>query len=391
VTAQYSEQNWPQNWRSWLQNLTPEQIQKLTASLTARQQYQLLYDWQIWARKKQLPPEGDWHVWLLLAGRGFGKTRAGAEWIRMRAMQDGQARIGLVGETWDDVRAVMVEGTSGILAVSPSEQRPSWLPSRRRLEWPSGAVAHLYAADRPDQLRGPEFDTVWADELAKWRYPLAWDNLLLAARRGHRPQIVATTTPRPRKWLKQLSEQQGCVLVTGRTVENQAFLAAGFADRVRGQLASASLARQELDGVLTLEPEDALWHYQQLDSLIEPAPPLSEFSQIVVGVDPAIGGADETGIIVAGRHKDNLIWVLADASTAEPPHLWAMKVARQAEKYRASAIIAEINQGGRLVSHLLEKTQTRRAVPVRGARALASKTGRAGWPPCRRYCRITGW
>ena len=165
--------------------------------------------------------------------------------------------------------------------------------------------------------------------------------------------------------------------MTGRTAENHAFLTAGFADRVRDQLASASLARQELDGVLMLEPEDALWQYAQLYAVVEPAPSLAEFSQIVVGVDPAIGGADETGIIVAGRHKDNLIWVLDDASTAEPPHLWAMRVARQAEKYRASAIIAEVNQGGKLVSHLLEKTQRGRAVPVRGARAIASKIGRA--------------
>jgi len=357
--------------------LTPDQISKLISRLSASEREYLFYDWQIWARTKQLPPEGDWHIWLLLAGRGFGKTRAGAEWVRSRAMADGDARIGLVGETWDDVRSVMVEGTSGILAVSPADQLPRWLPSRRRLEWPSGAVGHLYAADRPDQLRGPEFDTVWADELAKWRYPLAWDNLLLAARRGKNPKILATTTPRPRKWLKQLSEQPDCVLVTGRTAENQACLAPGFADRVRRQLASDSLARQELDGVLTLAPEDSLWQYQQLDSLIAPPPPLSEFGQIVVGVDPALGGTDETCIIVAGRHQDNLIWVLEDASTASPPHLWIAEVVRQAEKYRAQAIIAEVNQGGALISHLLEKTQTRRPVPVRAARAIASKTGRA--------------
>ena len=374
------------NWHSFLSGLNTRQRKGLIKQLTKLECEALFYDWQFWARDKQLPPEGEWRVWLLLAGRGFGKTRAGAEWIRWR-VETGQAHhIGLVGNTFDDVRSVMIEGPSGILAVSSPQSRPEWLSSRRLLRWPSGAKAYVFAAESPEQLRGPEFDTVWADEIAKWRYRAAWDNLMLGLRRGSCPQVMASTTPRARQWLKDLSEQPDCVLVTGRTAENEAHLSPDFAQTVRSQLAHDRLARQELDGILMTEPEDGLWRFDQLEAVTAQPPPRNEFTQIVIGVDPAIGGGDETGIIVAGRHKDGQIWVLADATTTSLPHQWIKVIYRQAEKFRADAIIAEVNQGGALIRHLMEKDRTGRRIAVRAARAVGSKSARA-YPVAAAYSR----
>ena len=177
------------SWRNSLGLLNPQLQSEFLSKLTAQEQGLLLYDWSFWAREKQLPPDGHWRVWLLLAGRGFGKTRAGAEWIRWRVQTAQAQHIGLVGNTFDDVRSVMVEGPSGILNISPKENRPTWFPSRRLICWPCGAKAHVFAAESSEQLRGPEFDTVWADEIAKWRYRSAWDNLMLGLRRGNNPQL----------------------------------------------------------------------------------------------------------------------------------------------------------------------------------------------------------
>ena len=294
----------------------------------------------------------------------------------------GARYVGLVGETFDDVRSVMIEGPSGILATHPRQDRPRWLPSRRLIEWENGAQARIFAADSPDQLRGPEFEYVWADEIGKWRYEEAWQNLMLALRIGAHPQVLATTTPRPKKWLKNLMEADGCVCVTGRTAENRAHLSAGFEAHLRRQLGSPHLVSQELDGQFILEPEGGMWRYDRLSQLVEPPPRRAEFRQLVIGIDPAVGGDDETGIIVAGRHKDGLIWVLQDASCADEPHIWAKSVLRLAEKWRADALIAEVNQGGNLVQHLLERQinssgQPGRRPPVRAARAMSSKSNRA--------------
>ena len=185
-------------------------------------------EWLLWARDKQLPPPGDWRIWLLLAGRGFGKTRAGAEWIGLLARRHSHLQIGLVGATFDDVRHVMVEGASGILNCAPFWCQPRWLPSQHKLIWPNGSVARCFAAESPRQLRGPEFHFGWADELAKWRYQEAWDNLMMALRLGTKPQLLATTTPRPLGWLTALAKSPDTALVTGRTIENQSNLSSGF-------------------------------------------------------------------------------------------------------------------------------------------------------------------
>lgn len=185
--------------------MSPAQIDRFLAGLWPGEAEELVHTWRLWARRSQLPPPGDWRVWLLMAGRDFGKTRAGAEWIRDMAQNGAAQSIALVGDTEEDVRQVMVEGPSGILAVSPQRCRPQWHRSLRRLEWPSGAVARCFSASDPEQLRGPEFDLAWADEIGKWQYEAAWDNLMLALRAGDRPRCLATTTPRPRAWLRDLA------------------------------------------------------------------------------------------------------------------------------------------------------------------------------------------
>ena len=189
--------SWRPAWRVYLARMTATARRDFIGGLTAAQIEWLLYDRRLWARDKQLPPPGDWRVWLLMAGRGFGKTRTGAEWIGLLVAAGAARHVGLVGDTFYDVRHVMVEGPAGILGCAPRWRRPDWYPSQRQLVWPSDMVARCYSADDPEQLRGPEFDHVWADEIAKWRYVAAWDNLMLALRAGRWPRALATTTPRP--------------------------------------------------------------------------------------------------------------------------------------------------------------------------------------------------
>jgi len=217
-------------------------------------------DWSLDRRIAQQPPEGDWRVWLLMAGRGFGKTRAGAEWVRGLAESDGALRIALIGAGLAEARAVMVEGPSGLLAIAPRGARPDWEPSLRRLRWPNGAVAHLYSAAEPESLRGPEHHAAWGDEVAKWPHGLAaWDNLMLGLRCGDRPRAVATTTPRPVPLLRALLAQGDVIVTRGATEENARHLPRAWLVAMRDSYGGTRLGRQELDGELIEEAEDALW------------------------------------------------------------------------------------------------------------------------------------
>ena len=358
---------------------------KLIESLSIEEIQYLLTDWSLWARKKQLPPEGgDWRVWLLIAGRGFGKTRAGAEWIRMLAENQLVRRIALVGETWHDVRSVMVEGASGLLSIAHPQKVPHWLPSRRMLVWNNGVRAFCYAADAPDQLRGPEWEAAWADEIAKWRYPLAFDNLLLGLRQGRNPRLVATTTPRPKTWLRDLAAAPDTILVQGTTHENAAHLAPQFLASIQMRLGSGDLARQELGGELLAQYKGALWQRDALASLVCTPPKRGELVRCLIGVDPSVGGQDETGIIVAGKTADGVIWVLEDASCAGTPDQWIRRLRRIAEKWRADAVVAEVNQGGQLIEQLLRQSGVR--LPIRRARAMRGKAERAA-PIAAAYAR----
>ena len=214
-------------------------------------------EWPLWARPEQLVPGLPWRVWLLMAGRGFGKTRAGAEWVRMQARAGCSGQIALVGETEDDARAVMIEGPSGILAVSPPQERPHWLPSRRLLVWPNGVVGRSYSASDPEQLRGPEHQLTWCDEVAKWPLEDTWHNLMLGLRVGVEPRVVATTTPRPKQWLVALSREDRVITTTGSTSENRANLAPEFLDAIEKRYRNSTLGSPDHSGEPVLEGQSA--------------------------------------------------------------------------------------------------------------------------------------
>src|SRR6516165_2657641 len=264
------------------------------------------YDWRYRARPEQLPPAGSWRVWLLVAGRGFGKTRCGAEWVRAE-VKAGRRRIALVGPTAADARNVMVEGSSGILAISPVPERPLYEPSKRRLTWPNGAIATTYSADEPERLRGPQHDAAWCDELGAWRYPEAWDMLMFGMRLGADPRTVVTTTPRPAKLIRDLVRDPICAVTRGSSHENRANLAPAFFDQIIRKYEGTRLGRQELQAELLEDTPGALWSHGLIEaSRLRSAP---EMTRVVVAIDPAVTsgeGADETGIVVAGKDQNRL-------------------------------------------------------------------------------------
>lgn len=335
----------------------------------------LLHDWPLWARKKQLPPATKWHVWLLMAGRGFGKTRAGAEWVRSLAMSGKCGLIALVGHTSDDVRHVMVEGASGILQVSPPEERPTWFPSRRLLVWPNGARARCYSSEDPNQLRGPEHEKAWCDEIAKWRYQQSWENLMLGLRIGSSPQVLATTTPRPLKWLNTLSKAPGVEVVQGISNENKNNLAPGFIDMMAKHFNDPALLAQELEGRLMTELPNALWDRSMIEHCRVEMPSRDILTTVVIGVDPAVEGCDETGIVVAGKTEDGMIWILDDQTIHSRPKQWVDRIIAVWKRWKANSVVVEINQGGDVITDLLRSQQIN--LPIRKVRARQGKLVRA--------------
>jgi phage terminase large subunit-like protein len=336
----------------------------------------LLYDWRFWARPSQLPPEGEWRVWLLLAGRGFGKTRTGAELIRARAMARVARRLAFVAPTAGDARDVMVEGASGILAISPPWERPRYEPSKRRLTWPNGAVATLFSADEPERLRGPQHDAAWCDELASWRYPEAWDMLMFGLRLGRDPRVVVTTTPRPTTLLRQLIVDPKVMVTRGTTYENRANLAAAFFGQIIGKYQGTRLGRQELDAELLEDVPGALWNRGMIEAVRASSAP--ELIRVVVAIDPAASsteGADETGIVVAGKDERGRGWVLADASGRYQPAEWAKAAVAAYRAHRADRIVAEVNNGGEMVEATLRMIEPNAAFSA--VRASRGKVTRA--------------
>jgi phage terminase large subunit-like protein len=337
--------------------------------------------WGIWSRPSQQAPDGDWRVWLLMAGRGFGKTRAGAEWVLDLAGEAAAAgkpppRIALVGSTADEARAVMVEGSSGILACADERERPEWEPSLGRLTFPSGARAAVFSGANPEALRGPEHDFAWCDELAKWAHvDSTWDNLMFGLRLGDLPRALVTTTPRPVPLLKRLQGRGDVKLTRGRTQENGA-LADSFVDYVAGLYGGTRLGRQELDGELIDDVEGSLWPRDLIERCRAPAP-VPEMRRIVVGVDPPAGvGADACGIAVCGLGGDGMGYVLADSSVAGArPEGWARAAVAAAQAWGADRVVAEGNQGGAMVESLLRSVEAH--LPVRIVHASHGKSARA--------------
>ncbi len=357
----------------------------MLAAMDQRQHRALRHHWRLWAHAGQLPPEGDWLGWLILAGRGFGKTRAGAEWVRQIAESDPQARIALVGASLGEARGVMVEGESGLLALAPRGQRPRFEPSKRQLRWPSGAQATLYSAGEPESLRGPQHSHAWCDEVAKWdnaKAECAWDNLLLGLRLGDRPQAVATTTPRAVPLLRRLLDHPHIAVTRGRTFDNKANLPPRFIAAVRREYGRSALGRQELDGELIADIEGALWTRALLEACRSAAASgtgqgAGGWSRVVVGVDPpASAQGDACGIVVCALGEDGSAHVLADASVEKAsPERWARAVSRAAQAWQADRVVAEANQGGAMVESVLRAADL--SLPVRLVHASRGKVARA--------------
>ncbi|MET3854006.1 terminase family protein [Rhizobium sp. OAE497] len=337
-----------------------------------------LRDWALAGRLEQMAPVGDWRTWLLLGGRGSGKTRAGAEWVHglASAGQRSDLRIALVAETLGDAREVMIDGISGICRIA-RRNRPDFEISRRRLVWPNGAVAQVFSSEDPESLRGPQFHLAWCDELAKWKHGQeTWDMLQFSLRLGAAPRQLVTTTPRPVPLLKALIADEGTRLTRISTLANRANLAPGFIDVLAARYGRTRLGRQELDGELIEDREDGLWKRGQIEALVTRV--TGALRRIVVAVDPpaAAGAQSCCGIVVAGIEVSGRAVVLADCSVEGlSPAGWAGAVVRAYQRFGADRVIAEINQGGDMVSAMLKSTDA--TLPVSSVRATRGKFLRA--------------
>ncbi|MEM8749406.1 MAG: terminase family protein [Pseudomonadota bacterium] len=331
-----------------------------------------------------MPGADDWTTWLIMGGRGSGKTRAGAEWIRAMAKGDlaftnkPAGRIALVGETYLDAREVMVEGESGLLNIHSKGERPTWLSSRRRLEWPNGVVGHVFSSEDPEALRGPQFDCAWCDELAKWNNAdETWNMLQFGLRLGDFPRQVVTTTPRPIALLKSLMADDRTRLTKMSTADNRSNLAPGFLDRVVKTYEGTQLGRQELDGDLIEDRVDALWDRAALDRFRVSAAP--QLTRVVVAVDPPVTGkstSDACGIVAAGRDPHGRGFVLADKSVhAVSPQRWARQTVRLFERLDADCVVIETNQGGDMAESVLRHEHPN--LPIRQVKATRGKWLRA--------------
>jgi phage terminase large subunit-like protein len=340
------------------------------------------------AHPHQLPPAAaatgaPWTTWLVLGGRGAGKTRLGAEWVRAQVEATPPyaahrcRRIALVGETAHDVREVMIEGPAGLLRTAPRAARPTWWPSRRLLEWPNGAVAEAYSAEDPDSLRGPQFDAAWCDELAKWRNAQAtFDMLQFGLRLGPWPRQLITTTPRPSALIKRLVADPRTAVTRAGTQANAAYLSPAFLAEVLARYAGTRLGRQEIDGEIIEDRPDALWTRAMIEAArVASAPPLW---RVVVGIDPPASAREDAacGIVAAGASEDGTIYVLEDATVAgAQPAAWAARAIALYQRREADCLVAEVNQGGDMVKAVLRNIDE--AVPVRTVHATRGKFTRA--------------
>ena len=327
-------------------------------------------------RPEQQPPPGDWAIWAILAGRGFGKTRAGAEWVHALATEQAGRRFALVGASLDSARAVMVEGESGVLARTPPGADVTFVPSLKQLTWHNGSQARLFSGGEPDSLRGSQFDFAWGDEFAHWpRAEATLTNLRLATRLGVQPRLLLTTTPLPFDWLKALLTEPGVAVTRGRMRDNAGNLPAHFVEHLERRYGGTALGRQELDGEIVDDLAGALWTRGVIERQRRAGVP--QLMRIIIGVDPPAGGAQGVcGIIAAGLGADGRGYVLADASVAGArPEAWARAVVAAAERWGADRVVAEVNNGGDMVTSVLKSIDT--ALPVLAVRASRGKVARA--------------
>jgi phage terminase large subunit-like protein len=339
----------------------------------------LRHDWPSIARPSQLAPAGDWLCWLTLAGRGYGKTRQGAEWVLEEVRAGRSRRVALVGPTAADVRDVMVEGESGILSCARAGERPSHEPSKRRLTWPNGAIASLYSAEEPDRLRGPQHDLAWADELAAWKYPDTWAMLMLGLRLGRHPRVAVTTTPRPIRIIRELVAAPTTAVTRGTTYENLANLAPSFREQILARYEGTRLARQELHAEILDDVGGALWTLAELDEGRVTGDRLVDLVRVVLGVDPAATSgedSDETGIVVAASGADGRGYVLADRSCRLSPDGWGRRAIQAAQDFRADCVVVEGNQGGEMCELVLRTAAGAMGVPMPRVKRVHAAVGK---------------
>lgn len=371
-----------------LRAMGEDKLTEYLKQLNARQLEELTHTWEFWARPNQLEPEGDdWNYWIFNAGRGAGKTRSGAEWVRHN-IKRGLKRVACVAPTKGDVRRVMVEGESGLLNVCSKWDKtltgvnlgfPEWSPTKNQLRWANGAIAEFYSAEDPERLRGPQFHAAWADEVAAWRNQQeVWDMLSLCLRLGKHPRVMVTTTPKPTRLMRFLLKHEKSVISGGSTFDNAANLSDVYLQAVRDAYEGTRLGRQELYAEVLEEAEGALWTTEILDKCLIEDRDLPVFNRIVVSVDPAVTANEEsdmTGIIVAGVDVNGVAYVLEDATDQYLPAQWARKAIELYNKYTADRIVAERNQGGEMVRHTLHTEDD--TVPVRLVHASKGKFARA--------------
>ena len=353
--------------RRILLNLRKEERDLLKAALS---------EWRLFARPDQLPPLGNWTTWMILAGRGWGKTRTGAEWVHQK-VRSGSGRIALVARTAADIRDVVVEGESGLLATAHPDWRPVWNSSNRRLTWPNGAIATTFSAEEPNSLRGPQHDAAWCDELAAWSYAQeTWDQLQFGLRLGKHPQVCVTTTPRPTPLVRMLVSDPRTAVVRGSTFDNRLNLAPAFLEQLQRKYEGTRLGRQELFAEILEDNPGALWKREQIESTrVREAPALR---RIIVAVDPSStdnAQSCECGIIVAGVGYDGHGYILDDLSMVASPNEWALAVKNAFYKWKADRVIAELNLGGSLVEMLLRTVD--RSIPYTAVKASRGKAIRA--------------
>ncbi|KTE06010.1 terminase large subunit domain-containing protein, partial [Sphingopyxis sp. H115] len=360
-----------------LGELTSGQLRLLMRHLSKKHRRELIERWQGWAQPGQCEPPGNWRIWMIRAGRGFGKTRAGAEWISEWARMVPGARIALVAANEADGQRVMIEGPSGLLAVARSEEKPHWIGGRREVHFDSGAVATLYSAAAAENLRGPEHHVAWCDELAKWpRGDAAWDNLMMGLRQGDAPRVLVTTTPRPTTLIRRIMALPGFEETRGGTNDN-AYLPSNFVEAMVASYGGTRLGRQELDGELLEDVEGALWTRGLVERCRVAADEIGKPVRVVIGVDPpATSTGDACGIVVAALLRDGRLAVVEDASVPNPPPaLWAQAVASAAARWGADRVVAESNMGGEMVENTLRQAEL--TLPVVPVHASVGKARRA--------------
>ena len=371
---------------SWLKSLPPEEREAELNALAPTEEAKgaLLYEWSFWSRPDQRPPPGTWNTWLLLAGRGYGKTRTGAETVRDWVETQGARRLALVARTAADARDVMVEGESGLLAISPPWNRPLYEPSKRRLTWPNGALATLFSAEKPDMLRGPQYDRAWCDELAAWKYAETWDQLQFGLRLGDNPQVVVTTTPRPTPLVRELVADPTTHVTRGSTYANTDNLAPRFVERLLQKYDGTRLGRQEIGGEILTDVPGALWKRGWIEARrCRFGEALPAMRRIVVAVDPAVSTnpkSNETGIVIVGLGVDELGYLLDDLSGVYTPGEWGLKVLGAFELWKANLVVAEVNNGGALVEANIVATARalkKPSPPYKGVHASRGKQTRA--------------